>query len=108
MNEPFDKRFSRLLAEKFVERLRADGGFIDLVREYFSTNHHEQPPQVVKFWTNLTSEQIDVLCSRIMAPTDEGGFARETLPPLLDLTSKERAEMIASARASMRASLSPD
>jgi hypothetical protein len=99
MIEPFDKRFSRLLAEKFVERLRTDRGFIDMVRDYFSVNHHEQPQHLVKFWMNLTSDPIDVLCSRIMAPTDEGGFARETLPPLLNLTNKERAEMIASARA---------
>ena len=102
MIEPFDKKFSYLLAEKFVKRLRTDRSFIDLVRKHFLANRYEQPPHVIQFWLGLTSEQIDVICTRIMAPTDSGGFARETLPPLLDMSKEERAQMIASARAFVR------
>jgi hypothetical protein len=105
--EPLNKQFSRLLSEEFVERLCVDHDFIDKVHAYFSENHYEQPPHIVTFWLNLASEKTDVLCLRIMASTDEGGFAKETPPPLLDLANQERTEMIASARAAMRASISP-
>lgn len=93
-----DKRFSFLLAQKFAAS-SAEADLVGAAKRWFEAHAADTAPHILDFWRRLLDKPTDEIVSTLLADTPNGAFARETLPPILKTTPRERADMLQQARA---------